>query len=113
MKVEYCGYCNNQGYIDCHCGGDICVCGEDERECPMCHGFGNDDDVVSEQKKMTDSHAWDTYKKENEKRVNNRLECIQDAAVLLRRYNLITPFQYATISAKIRKIYQPNERKSP
>lgn len=43
MEVEYCGYCNNQGWVNCQCGGDICVCGEDEKECPMCHGFGDDD----------------------------------------------------------------------
>ena len=30
----YCATCNNTGSIDCHCGGDMCVCGEEEIKCP-------------------------------------------------------------------------------
>ena len=41
----YCATCNNTGSIDCHCGGDLCVCGEEEIECPECGGgFVEDDD---------------------------------------------------------------------
>ncbi len=34
---EWCGTCNNMGYIDCDCGGDICVCENNgELPCPDC-----------------------------------------------------------------------------
>lgn len=43
--MGYCATCNNTGFIDCHCGGDLCVCGEEEIECPECgNGFADDDD---------------------------------------------------------------------
>jgi len=32
----YCATCNNTGSIDCHCGGDLCVCGDEEIPCPDC-----------------------------------------------------------------------------
>lgn len=32
---EYCATCGNTGYVDCHCGGDLCVCRwNGERPCP-------------------------------------------------------------------------------
>jgi hypothetical protein len=40
----YCDTCQNTGYIDCLCGGDLCVCGQEEIECPVCGGVGGDDD---------------------------------------------------------------------
>jgi|GEM_PF-4791032 len=50
-KVGYCDTCNNTGEIDCHCGGDLCVCGVDVEPCPACDGgdlilgeFDNPDD---------------------------------------------------------------------
>lgn len=43
--MGYCATCNNTGSIDCHCGGDLCVCGDEEIECPECGGgFGEEDD---------------------------------------------------------------------
>lgn len=37
---HYCFHCNNTGYVDCHCGGDLCVClNYGERECPACGGW--------------------------------------------------------------------------
>ena len=36
---EYCDRCQNTGTVDCHCGGDLCVCENyGEKECPCCHG---------------------------------------------------------------------------
>lgn len=33
----YCDLCANTGYLDCHCGGDLCVCGnQGEYPCPKC-----------------------------------------------------------------------------
>ena len=34
----YCDRCNNTGEVDCYCGGDLCVCGQQELVCPKCHG---------------------------------------------------------------------------
>lgn len=35
----YCATCNNTGSIDCHCGGDLCICENNgEMPCPDC-GF--------------------------------------------------------------------------
>lgn len=34
---EWCETCNNMGTIDCHCGGDLCVCfNYGEMPCPDC-----------------------------------------------------------------------------
>jgi len=35
----YCAECNNTGMVDCHCGGDLCVCENNgEYTCPACGG---------------------------------------------------------------------------
>ena len=39
---EYCDRCNNTGEIICRCGGDLCVCGRLELECPRCGGMAGD-----------------------------------------------------------------------
>lgn len=37
--MMYCWVCSNTGYIDCDCGGDMCVClNNGEIECPYCDG---------------------------------------------------------------------------
>jgi hypothetical protein len=46
--MAYCATCNNTGYIDCHCGGDLCVCGQEEIECPECTD-GPDDEFWLEE----------------------------------------------------------------
>ena len=40
--MSYCGECQNSGVIDCYCGGDMCVCGEQEVLCPVCGGLSSD-----------------------------------------------------------------------
>ncbi|URI15927.1 hypothetical protein [Brevundimonas albigilva] len=36
-----CPRCLGDGTVDCHCGGDLCVCDNyGERDCPVCHGEG-------------------------------------------------------------------------
>jgi hypothetical protein len=39
--------CGGSGWLDCHCGGDICVCHNhgQEVECPGCPDCGRDDDL--------------------------------------------------------------------
>lgn len=37
---EWCDTCANTGSLDCHCGGDLCVCRwNGERPCPSCAGY--------------------------------------------------------------------------
>lgn len=49
MARPYCERCNNTGDVDCHCGGDLCVCGGDNGDgtniCPACDGDACDDDL--------------------------------------------------------------------
>ncbi|MBK5958052.1 hypothetical protein CCR97_07955 [Rhodoplanes elegans] len=42
-----CPRCNGDGEIACHCGGDLCVCGEEEQPCPLCGGEYGGDGYVS------------------------------------------------------------------
>lgn len=38
----YCTHCNNTGSIDCHCGGDLCICENcGEEPCPYCDQAGD------------------------------------------------------------------------
>jgi hypothetical protein len=40
----YCEHCNNTGWLDCHCGGDLCVCDNNgEKPCFYCDGDQDDD----------------------------------------------------------------------
>ena len=43
-KGGYCDRCNNTGSVDCHCGGDLCVCGREEYDCPRCGGASAEPD---------------------------------------------------------------------
>lgn len=38
-RKDFCERCQNTGWIECMCGGDICVCENyGEMECPVCFG---------------------------------------------------------------------------
>lgn len=39
----YCTYCQNTGTVDCECGGDLCLCGAGEVDCPACGGEFDDE----------------------------------------------------------------------
>ena len=45
---DYCDSCANTGEIDCHCGGDLCVCGAQEITCPRCDGRAGDGSYYDE-----------------------------------------------------------------
>ena len=47
----YCSECCNTGWLDCYCGGDLCVCDNNgEYPCPHCDGgMGLDDDFDEDQ----------------------------------------------------------------
>lgn len=34
--LAYCDHCQNMGTVECYCGGDMCVCGDEEIPCPSC-----------------------------------------------------------------------------
>lgn len=45
FKPGWCSHCQNTGYIDCHCGGDLCICENNgEEPCPFCDGVTDDID---------------------------------------------------------------------
>lgn len=50
--MSYCYRCNNTGWLDCHCGGDQCVC-ENNGEEPCFYCEGVDDDDCDDQNKTT------------------------------------------------------------
>ena len=39
MEV-WCEPCQGTGEVECYCGGDLCVCGEQTTECSDCNGLG-------------------------------------------------------------------------
>jgi hypothetical protein len=40
---DYCDECQNTGMVECYCGGDLCVCGQQEMDCPVCKGASAED----------------------------------------------------------------------
>lgn len=46
--MGWCETCHNTGEVDCHCGGDLCVCGGENGDgtdsCPACGGRPDADD---------------------------------------------------------------------
>lgn len=39
-KGFWCDGCQNTGYVDCYCGGDLCICENNgEMLCPVCDGM--------------------------------------------------------------------------
>lgn len=54
----YCATCNNTGMIDCHCGGDLCVCGDEEIECPECGGGFACDEIDDDYDEGFDAGEW-------------------------------------------------------
>lgn len=38
-KPGYCSECQNTGFVECYCGGDLCICENNgEEPCPACGG---------------------------------------------------------------------------
>lgn len=45
----WCEHCQNTGALDCHCGGDLCVCANNgEYPCPYCDGVPEGDDDLDD-----------------------------------------------------------------
>lgn len=37
---DWCDTCHNMGVVDCHCGGDLCIClHHGEKPCPDCDNY--------------------------------------------------------------------------
>ena len=57
-----CPKCDGSGHIDCHCGGDLCVCTNyGERYCPVCGGDGNVTEARYEQYRADEREWWAAY----------------------------------------------------
>lgn len=41
-------YCDGYGTLVCHCGGDLCVCGDDGQDCFGCEKCDRPDDEYLE-----------------------------------------------------------------
>ena len=69
-----CPRCSGWGEIDCHCGGDLCVCEYyGEKPCPLCHGEGEiSEEYAREYERRRKQHeiemhaAWIKAEKERE-----------------------------------------------
>jgi hypothetical protein len=48
VKRGYCATCQNTGEVDCRCGGDLCVCGDEVMICPACGGDYDDGDTFDD-----------------------------------------------------------------
>lgn len=57
-----CPKCDGWGDIDCHCGGDLCVCTNyGERTCPVCDGDGTVTEARYERYQATQREWWAAY----------------------------------------------------
>lgn len=55
----YCTHCQNTGWIDCHCGGDLCVCENNgEEPCFYCDGGDAADDDFDDFEEGYDAGEW-------------------------------------------------------
>lgn len=57
-----CPRCSGWGFIDCHCGGDLCVCDNyGEADCPLCHGEGDVSEAtyrIYEERQRENARLW-------------------------------------------------------
>lgn len=63
-----CFRCDGAGDVACHCGGDLCLCGQEDVPCPACAGQGHvsqekfDRQIARHREIMTAlwGEGWDT-----------------------------------------------------
>ncbi|QIF82488.1 hypothetical protein [Brevundimonas sp. 'scallop'] len=59
-----CPRCQGDGTVDCHCGGDLCVCENyGERDCPVCGGDGEVSEMVEAQYEESRRQAYEAMRK--------------------------------------------------
>jgi hypothetical protein len=92
-----CPKCDGWGHIDCHCGGDLCVCTNyGERSCPVCSGEGNVSETRYEQYQTAQREWWAAY----QAAVNTRRRRLDKAATWkLRKPNPVTTPKRAKVKA--------------
>lgn len=57
-----CPRCDGWGHIDCHCGGDLCVCDNyGDAPCPLCHGDGQVSDATYDSYQAARRKWWADY----------------------------------------------------
>lgn len=49
--------CSGSGIMRCHCGGDLCVCGDDGEQCVGCENCERFDDEYEEDPMSNDNHT--------------------------------------------------------
>lgn len=48
-NMVVCDRCDGSGEVTCYCGGDLCLCGYGEVDCPVCGGeLGTDGYITKE-----------------------------------------------------------------
>lgn len=59
-----CPRCDGWGHIDCHCGGDLCVCDNyGEAYCPLCHGEGDVSKATEQAYRKRQADNWAAWQK--------------------------------------------------
>lgn len=57
-----CPRCDGWGHIDCHCGGDLCVCDNyGDAPCPLCHGDGQVSEATYDKYQAAQRKWWAGY----------------------------------------------------
>lgn len=54
-------YCDGYGSMVCHCGGDLCVCGEDGDQCIGCEKCDRDDLGFMEDDPLQQESSQDSF----------------------------------------------------
>lgn len=59
-----CPRCYGDGTVDCHCGGDLCVCENyGERDCPTCYGEGEVSESLHARYRESERAAYETMQR--------------------------------------------------
>lgn len=66
--MSWCDACQNTGELDCHCGGDLCVCENNGTyRCPRC-GVEGVDDAALEPEAERRLRAWTAEQREKKRK---------------------------------------------
>lgn len=58
-----CPRCSGSGWIDCYCGGDLCVCDNyGEKPCPLCLGDGQISQTIYDWYQAKQRQMWLDYR---------------------------------------------------
>lgn len=58
-EMVSCPRCQGGGFVDCHCGGDLCICDNyGEKPCPVCYGEGEVTEEREQRYLKARAEAW-------------------------------------------------------